>query len=153
MGVMRSALGFLGLSGEGDPAGLGGDGFLGRRAARDETLSGRALGPGLSFRGELTGEGDFEIQGRFEGEINVGGRVIVSPGAEVDANINAAAIVVGGTVRGNLSAATRVEILPSGVLTGTLRTGSFAAADGANVKGEVWIERAVRPAPVAASHG
>jgi len=49
--------------------------------------------------------------------------------------------VVGGTVRGNLSAATRVEILPTGVLTGTLKTGSFSAADGAAVKGEIWIER------------
>jgi hypothetical protein len=28
------------------------------------------------------------------------------------------------------------------VLTGTLRTGSFSAADGAEVKGEIWIERA-----------
>jgi hypothetical protein len=27
-------------------------------------------------------------------------------------------------------------------LTGTLRTGSFSAADGAAVKGEIWIERA-----------
>jgi cytoskeletal protein CcmA (bactofilin family) len=34
-----------------------------------------------------------------------------------------------------------VEILPTGVLTGTLRTGSFSAADGAAVKGEIWIER------------
>jgi cytoskeletal protein CcmA (bactofilin family) len=49
----------------------------------------------------------------------VTGRVLVGEGAEVDANINARAIVVGGTVRGNLSAATRVEILPTGVLTGT----------------------------------
>jgi len=50
------------------------------------------------------------------------------------------AIVIGGTVRGNLSASTRVEILPTGVLTGTLKTGSFSAADGASVKGEVWVE-------------
>jgi hypothetical protein len=34
-----------------------------------------------------------------------------------------------------------VEILPTGVLTGTLRTGSFSAADGAKVTGEIWIER------------
>jgi cytoskeletal protein CcmA (bactofilin family) len=153
MGMMRSALGFLGLAGEGDAGPITSDGFLARRIAREEPVSARAMGSGLLFRGELTGEGDFEILGRFEGEINVTGRVIVSPGAEVDANINAAAIVVGGAVRGNLSATTRVEILPSGVLTGTLRTGSFAAADGANVKGEVWIERAVRVAPVAAPHG
>ena len=60
--------------------------------------------------------------------------------AEVDANISALAIVIGGTVRGNLSASTRVEILPTGVLTGSLKTGSFSAADGASVKGEVWVE-------------
>ena len=35
-----------------------------------------------------------------------------------------------------------MEILPTGTLTGTLRTGSFSAADGAAVKGEIWIERA-----------
>jgi hypothetical protein len=42
-----------------------------------------------------------------------------------------------------------VEILPTGVLTGTLKTGSFSAADGAAVKGEIWIERpdAANPAP------
>ena len=68
------------------------------------------------------------------------GRVLVADGAEVDANISALAIVIGGTVRGNLSASTRVEILPTGVLTGSLKTGSFCAADGASVKGEVWVE-------------
>ena len=30
--------------------------------------------------------------------------------------------------------------LAPGVLTGTLKTGSFSAADGASVKGEVWVE-------------
>jgi cytoskeletal protein CcmA (bactofilin family) len=100
------------------------------------------VGAALSFRGELSGEGDFHIAGKFEGEINVTGRVVVSEGAQVDANINALAIVIGGAVRGNLSASTRVEILPTGVLTGTLKTGSFTAADGASVKGEVWVEPA-----------
>jgi cytoskeletal protein CcmA (bactofilin family) len=113
-----------------------------------ELRDGALLGARLSFRGEVNGEGDFHIAGRFEGEINVTGRVVVAPGAEVDANISGLAIVIGGTVRGNLSATTRVEILPTGVLTGSLKTGSFAAADGASVKGEVWVEPvAVRSAP------
>ena len=111
-----------------------------------------AVGTGLFFRGELSGDGDFHIAGRFEGDINVTGRVLVSDGAEVDANINARAIVVGGTVRGNLSATTRVEILPTGVLTGTLRTGSFTAADGAAVKGEIWIERSPGPGGIPERH-
>jgi cytoskeletal protein CcmA (bactofilin family) len=101
------------------------------------------LGGGLSFRGEITGEGDFHIYGRFEGEIDVSGRVLVAEGAEADANINAAAIVIGGRVRGNLSASTHLDILPTGVLTGTLKAGSFSAAEGSSVKGEIWLERAL----------
>jgi hypothetical protein len=34
-----------------------------------------------------------------------------------------------------------VEILPDGSLTGTVKSSSFAAAEGATVKGEIWVER------------
>ena len=103
---------------------------------------GRAvLGSGLSLRGEITGQGDFHVYGRFEGEIDVSGRVIVAEAAQVDANINAASIVIAGKVRGNLSAGTHLDILPTGVLTGTLKAGSFSAAEGSSVKGEIWLER------------
>jgi cytoskeletal protein CcmA (bactofilin family) len=137
VGALGRALRFLGLGDPAEAESRAAD-LEAHRGARDEPA---AVGAGLSFRGELAGDGDFHIAGRFEGDINVTGRVLVGEGAEVDANINARAIVVGGTVRGNLSATTRVEILPSGVLTGTLRTGSFSAADGAAVKGEIWIAR------------
>ena len=113
-----------------------------RGARQSDNREGALLGPRLSFRGEVSGEGDFHIAGKFEGDITVTGRVVVAEGAEVDANISALAIVIGGTVRGNLSASTRVEILPTGVLSGSLKTGSFTAADGASVKGEVWVEPA-----------
>jgi cytoskeletal protein CcmA (bactofilin family) len=141
MGVVKSTLGYLGLSGGSSADDPFVDGAATRRDTRVEAGDGAGLGGRLTFRGEVSGEGDFRILGKFDGEINVTGRVYVGEGAEVDANINAAAIVIGGTVRGNLSASTRVEILPSGVLTGSLRTGSFSAADGASVKGEIWVER------------
>ena len=130
MGVVKSTLGYLGLSGGSSADDPFAEGVAARRDARVEPAEGAGLGGRLTFRGEVSGEGDFRILGKFDGEINVTGRVYVGEGAEVDANINAAAIVIGGTVRGNLSASTRVEILPSGVLTGSLRTGSFSAADG-----------------------
>jgi cytoskeletal protein CcmA (bactofilin family) len=101
-----------------------------------------ALGSGMAFRGEITGEGDFHIYGRFDGEIDVSGRVVVSEAAQVDANINAASILIAGKVRGNLSASTHLDILPTGVLTGTLKAGSFSAAEGSSVKGEIWLDRA-----------
>jgi cytoskeletal protein CcmA (bactofilin family) len=142
---MRSAFGYLGLAGSADESDTAE--APPRRADGGTSAAGAHLGSRLSFRGEVGGEGDFQILGKFEGEIKVTGRVIVGEGAQVDANIDAAAIVIGGTVRGNLSATTRVEILPSGVLTGTLRTGAFTAADGASVKGEIWVERPAAERP------
>ncbi|MBI2524870.1 MAG: polymer-forming cytoskeletal protein [Candidatus Rokubacteria bacterium] len=151
MGVMRAALGYLGLSGaDSDPEA---EEPAPRRSDSVSVPASAGIGGRLSFRGELAGEGDFQILGKFEGEIKVTGRVLVGEGAQVDANIDAAAIVIGGTVRGNLSASTRVEILPSGVLTGTLRTGSFSAADGASVKGEIWVERPATTRPTAPRAG
>ena len=103
------------------------------------------VGEKLSIKGEIAGEGDLELAGRFEGFINVQGTVVIGDHAEVDADITASMIVVGGKVRGNLNAAGRVEILPQGVLTGNLKTGSFTAADGASVKGEIVVERGAKP--------
>jgi cytoskeletal protein CcmA (bactofilin family) len=135
-GVWRF-LGFAGPPEEGPPRAVGGT------AVGAPLDPGRAvLGSGLALRGEITGEGDFHIYGRFEGEIDVSGRVVVAEAAQVDANINAASIVIAGKVRGNLSASTHLDILPTGVLTGTLKAGSFSAAEGSSVKGEIWLERA-----------
>lgn len=137
MSAMDRAMRYLGLAGGGEI-----ERPVERPVRGSEPREGAILSARLSFRGEVNGEGDFHIAGRFEGQITVTGRVVVAEGAEVDANISGLAIVIGGTVRGNLSATTRVEILPTGVLTGSLKTGSFAASDGASVKGEVWVEPA-----------
>jgi cytoskeletal protein CcmA (bactofilin family) len=99
------------------------------------------ISAGLVFKGDVSGEGDLFIAGNFEGEINVTGTVRVAEEAEVEANISAAMIVIAGVVRGNVSASTHVEMLASGTLTGTVRSGSLVAADGASLRGDVWVER------------
>jgi len=134
---MKRLLSYFGLS----DAPEGGDGGHDTLVAATTTI-----GPGIRLKGELQGEGTLVVLGQFEGDIALDGTLHVGPDARVDANISARSIVIAGVVRGNLSADTRVEILPTGSLTGTVKSGSFAAADGATVKGEVWIERAVRPA-------
>jgi cytoskeletal protein CcmA (bactofilin family) len=131
---MRRLLAFLGL---GD-----GDSGLERRPRGADSPT--TIGAGLTVKGEIRGEGPLSVLGQFEGDIVLDGTLHVGAGARVDANITARAIVVGGVVHGNLSADTYVEILPTGALTGTVRSGSFAAADGATVKGEVWIEQPER---------
>jgi cytoskeletal protein CcmA (bactofilin family) len=98
------------------------------------------IGPGVSIKGELRGEGGLTMLGQFEGEVVLNGAVHIGPDARVDANITASEITIAGAVRGNLSAAGRVEILGRGSLTGTLKSESLSAGSGATVKGEVWVE-------------
>ena len=106
------------------------------------------LGPSLALEGKLSGEEDLLVEGRFKGEIQVPAhQVTVGSDGRVEGEVRANAIVVEGEVRGNLSADTRVEILPTGSLTGTVKSASFTAADGATVKGEVWVERAAPVGP------
>ena len=135
---MKSVLRFLGLAAADDPP----------EPSFAPPADATTIGPDIRLKGELHGDGPVVMLGHFEGEIVLTDALHVGPAAEVDANISAAAIVIAGSVRGNISADTRVEILPEGSLTGTVRSGSFAAADGANMKGEVWIARGeVRPVP------
>jgi cytoskeletal protein CcmA (bactofilin family) len=103
------------------------------------------IGPGVSVKGELRGEGALTMLGQFEGEMVLNGAVHIGPEARVDANITASEIVIAGAVRGNLAATGRVEILGSGSLTGTLKSGSLSAGNGATVKGEVWVEPSSEP--------
>jgi cytoskeletal protein CcmA (bactofilin family) len=128
---------FLGL------ADRNGDDPQGRDA--EATPRATVIGPGVSIKGELRGEGALTMLGQFEGEVVLNGAVHIGPEARVDANITAGEITIAGAVRGNLSAAGRVEILGRGSLTGTLKSESLSAGSGATVKGEVWVEPPVEP--------
>ena len=127
---MRRLLAFFGL----DTERFGVDGRSGHRSPS-------TIGAGMKVKGEVRGEGSLTVLGQFEGDIVLDGTLHVGPDGRVDANITAHAIVVGGIVRGNLSADTRVEILETGALTGSVKSSSFSAADGASVKSEIWLER------------
>jgi cytoskeletal protein CcmA (bactofilin family) len=139
---MKALLRFFGLADAQEPA---------DRAFTPPADPSTVIGPGITLKGELKGDGTLTVLGQFEGDIALAGSLHVGPEARVDANITATAIVVAGVVRGNLSADTRVDILPSGSLTGTVKSGSFAAADGATVKGEIWVEPPTTVAPRPAS--
>ncbi|MBI2080309.1 MAG: polymer-forming cytoskeletal protein [candidate division NC10 bacterium] len=95
------------------------------------------IGKGIMVRGEISGNGDLHVAGRMEGKVNLTGTLVVEEGAEMDADVHATAIVVGGRVRGNLMAAARIELLPSGRLDGNCRARSLVVRDGALLNGKV----------------
>src|SRR5574337_1807375 len=95
------------------------------------------VGEKIEIRGDLTGEGDIQLMGGFQGTIDLVGTIVIGESAQVEADIAATDIVVGGHVKGNLIASGRVNLLPTGSVTGNVKTGSIAAAEGASLKGEI----------------
>ena len=103
------------------------------------------IGEKIQIHGELTGEGDIQLMGAFRGTIDLAGTIVIGESAQVEADVAAINIVVGGHVTGNLVASGRVDLLPTGSVTGNVKTGSIAAAEGASLKGEIEIHRQHAP--------
>jgi cytoskeletal protein CcmA (bactofilin family) len=106
------------------------------------------VGEKIQIRGDLTGEGDIQLMGGFHGTIDLTGTIVIGEAARVEADIAATNIVVGGHVKGNLIASGRVDLLPTGSVTGNVKTGSIAAAEGASLKGEIEINRRQAPGQI-----
>jgi cytoskeletal protein CcmA (bactofilin family) len=97
------------------------------------------LGPGVHFKGQLSGTGGIRIEGTFDGHIAVNGPVVIADGAKVTADVTATAVTVGGSLQGNITAG-KVSILSTGRVWGDLTTGAFATEEGAYLRGQVRME-------------
>ena len=94
------------------------------------------LGPNTSFQGHMKSDGNVRVDGVFEGSIETAGNVIIGPSARVIADITANAVQVWGAVRGNVTAQSRLEILPSGRLWGDIRVASLLIDEGGVFRGQ-----------------
>jgi len=83
------------------------------------------LGKGSEFEGKLSFEGTVRVDGKLTGEIFTDDVLIVGEGAEVNAEVTVGAIVVQGTVRGNIMAKRSVEIHSPGKIKGNINTPSL----------------------------
>jgi cytoskeletal protein CcmA (bactofilin family) len=97
------------------------------------------MAEGLAFEGKVTGHGDLKVAGKLKGDIVVRGVVRIEHGGEVEGNVTATLVVLAGNVRGRVAAATGVELLPTGVLTGTITSGSLITRTGAALRGDVSV--------------
>ena len=59
------------------------------------------LDKGSHFKGDLTFEETFRIDGKFEGKIRSGSELILGDTADVDAEIDVERLSINGTLQGN----------------------------------------------------
>lgn len=94
------------------------------------------LGRGTRFDGKLFFTGRVRIDGTFRGEIRSDDVLIVGDGADVEAEIDVATVIVrGGTVRGNIRAKTAIELYVPARVVGNLHAPSIFIDKGVKVEG------------------
>lgn len=111
------------------------------------------IGPNIRIQGELSGDEDLVVEGRVEGKISVTKGLRIGPQAQVNAEVKAHHVTIAGRIVGNVTAADKVEILPSGILEGNIRAPKIAIAEGAQFKGSVDMGGKAQPELVAAPAG
>ena len=116
--------------------------------ARTDTNKESLIASGLTIEGKIEGSGHVRIAGNFKGDVNVQGNLTIESGAKVTGGVRANTVVVGGELEGNIDAASRVELLQSGVLNGDLKAGSLTVAAGSRMRGRAefgWDEKTGKP--------
>lgn len=94
------------------------------------------LGKKTSFDGTLTFSNSLKIDGRFEGEIESTGLLVIETDARVVADIRVRSIIIGGIVQGNITASEKLEMLPTGRVYGNIKTPRLKIADGVEFEGK-----------------
>ncbi|HWP28422.1 MAG TPA: polymer-forming cytoskeletal protein [Chloroflexota bacterium] len=108
------------------------------------------VGKGSAVQGTIRSEHSVRIQGTAQGEIESKRAVYVEEGARVSAKITAAEITISGQVDGQIFSSGRVEIKPSGQVTGEISAPTLVMHEGAFFDGQLKMksrDQAAEPAP------
>ncbi len=94
------------------------------------------LGRETDFNGVMRFRDSLKIDGTFSGEIVSTGFLYVEQGATITADIRVGSVVVGGTIKGNIEATEKLEMLATGKVYGNIRTAKLKIADGVVFEGK-----------------
>lgn len=89
----------------------------------------------VNIVGEIQGNEDLHVEGRFKGSIKISGNIFVSQTGVVEADVEADTIVIQGKINGNVLARKQLEIQPRGQLIGDCTAQSIDIKEGAIFEG------------------
>ena len=99
------------------------------------------LGEGAVYRGDLTFDGKVRIDGTLVGKVRCDDVVEIGPCGRVEGDIDAAQLLVAGSVSGRIEARERCTLLETAVVQGRLVTPWLDARVGCRIDAEVVVTR------------
>jgi cytoskeletal protein CcmA (bactofilin family) len=114
----------------------------------DESMIDTVLAGDIDFNGTMRFSKELMIKGKFEGDIDATGHLIIGPDAFVKATIKAGLITNYGKVIGNVTATERLELFKDASLTGDVDTPELVIENGCRYNGKCAMpEKKSHPAP------
>ena len=89
------------------------------------------IGADAVFKGELHSEKGVRLLGKFEGEINSTGQLVIAEGAVLTGDVKTGTIRIDGQVKGNLDVDHKVQLTSSARLEGDVQAQRLEVAEGA----------------------
>src|SRR5215813_9699098 len=90
----------------------------------------------LTIEGKIEGGGSVRIAGKFKGDVNVQGDLMIEAGAKLTGAVRADKVTIAGELEGNVEEASRIDLLATGVVVGNLKAGQITVAAGARMRGQ-----------------
>lgn len=94
------------------------------------------IGRGAALEGKLEVQSSIRVDGRVKGSLKSSETVIIGKEGEVEGDISAKNVVVGGKVNGKIDASGRVVLEATATFTGDLKTGKLVIDEGAVFDGQ-----------------
>ena len=99
------------------------------------------IGQTLRIQGTMTSREEVHLNGDWEGQMEVAGRLTIGAGGKADANIKAREVIVVGSAKGNIETIERLILRAGANVEGDVKTAGIVIEDGAHFKGGVDIAR------------
>lgn len=94
------------------------------------------IGADTSWSGTLRSESNIYLEGRVEGTLEARDTIYIAERATIDARVKAHSVVVSGQFTGHVDCDGRLEITPTGRLSGEAEAGSLVVHEGAILDGK-----------------
>lgn len=107
----------------------------------DTLIVNSLIGEGSEFRGEFRVKDLIRVDGYFKGAIITEGKVLIGRSGNVESDIRAGVVVIGGEVHGTIHASRRVVLLSTCRLFGDIVTATLIVEDGSVFEGRCTINR------------
>lgn len=93
------------------------------------------IGPGTEIKGNLVCEGDIRIDGKVEGTVTVGQRLVIGETGIITGNVQAANVTIAGAVVGNIKSSQTTILHGKSSVKGDIYTSQMIIESGARFNG------------------